>query len=75
MALAGPSLYCVIAYSLKTAIDNEKDDMIIPTVVFVIAISDFEILAIASPFLAIVAGLLLNNCATFKGKIWRKVAF
>ena len=73
MALAGLSLLAAIAHSLQTAIDNEKDDIIIPTVVFVVAISDFEILAIAAPFWAIVAGLLLIIARHFREKFGKRL--
>ena len=60
MALAGLSLLAAIANSLKTAIEQEERDIITPTVVFVVAISDFEILSIGSPFWAIVIGFVLS---------------
>lgn len=63
MALAGLSLLAAIANSLKTAIEQEKVDVITPTVVFVVAISNFEIFSIGSPFWAIVIGLGLSVTA------------
>ena len=68
MALAGLSLLAAIAHALKTAIETEKQDMLTPTIVFIVAISDFEILSIASPFWAIVTGLMLS----FAGHIRKK---
>ena len=66
MALAGLSLLAAIAHSLKTAIENEKEDIIVPTVVFVVAISGFEIFSISSPFWAIITGLLLSIAGHFR---------
>lgn len=63
MALAGIALLAAIANSLKTAIEQEKADMITPTVVFVVAMSKFEIFSIGSPFWAIVIGLSLSATA------------
>jgi len=66
MALAGLSLLAAIAMSLKTAVEREETDITIPTVVFIVAVSDFEILSISSPFWAIVIGILLSLIAHMK---------
>ena len=68
MALAGLSLLAAIAHSLKTAIENEKENIILPTVVLVVAISNFEILSIGSPFWAIVTGVVLSIAEHIKKK-------
>ncbi|MEP5758913.1 MAG: benzoate/H(+) symporter BenE family transporter [Litoreibacter sp.] len=60
MALAGLSLLGAIAHSIKTAIDNEQTDVVVPTVVFIVAISNFELFSIGSPFWAIVIGIVLS---------------
>lgn len=60
MALAGLSLLGAIAHSIKTAIDNEHTDVVVPTVVFIVAISNFEIFSIGSPFWAILIGIVLS---------------
>lgn len=60
MALAGLSLLGAIAHSIKTAIDNEDRDVVVPTVVFIVAISNFELFSIGSPFWAILIGIILS---------------
>lgn len=60
VVLAGVSLLAAIAASLKTAVDEAGADLIVPTVVFSVAISDFQLFAIGSAFWAIVVGLALS---------------
>lgn len=68
MALAGLSLLAAIANSLKTSIEYEKLDIIAPTVVFIVAISNFELFSISSPFWAILIGLVLSISAKWRAK-------
>ena len=60
MALAGISLLAAIAHALNTAMREEVDDIVTPTAVFIVAISDVEILSIGSTFWAIVIGLVIS---------------
>jgi benzoate membrane transport protein len=60
LVLAGVSLLAAIAASLKAAVENAGSDLLVPTVVFAIAVSDFQFLAIGSAFWAIVIGLALS---------------
>lgn len=68
MALAGISLLAAIAHSISTAITEEIHDILTPTIVFIVAISDFELLSIGAPFWAIVIGLVLSLVNRFKEK-------
>jgi benzoate membrane transport protein len=67
-ALAGISLLAAIAHSLSTAMKEGMDDILTPTFVFIVAISDFEIFSIGSVFWAIVIGLALSLVQRFKKK-------
>jgi len=68
MALAGLSLLAAIAHSIKTAMDKEATDVVVPTVVFIVAISNFELFSIGSPFWAIVIGIVLSIFNTWSAK-------
>lgn len=60
MALAGIALLAAIAQSLSTAFKEETHDVLTPTIVFIVAISNLNILGLNAPFWAIVIGLLLS---------------
>ncbi len=66
VALAGLSLLAAIANSLQTAFTQETDNIIAPTVVLAIALSDFSLFSIGSPFWAIVAGLIVTVSAKWR---------
>jgi benzoate membrane transport protein len=68
MALAGISLLAAIAHSLNAAMKEEVNDILTPTVVFIVAISNIEIFSIGSIFWAIIVGLALSLVERLKEK-------
>ena len=66
MTLAGVSLLAAIANSMKTAFAQEEKDILTPAVVFVAALSNFEVFSIGSSFWAILIGLVLSSLAKWR---------